>query len=611
MLWSGVCQRPKRARKLIVTSKKFALLAHAVSRLSPIMVIYMVRRILRNKCVPFFPNAYRKRLAKIEARIPLIETTGSLGEGVTASADFYDCEYRDMAHAVPDGNVRLYDRTIEFAKPDAIDWTISIPDEGDHQMWRVKLAHMGFVCPMLLDGSSDQLAAVVALLNSARATADMTRPGAFSGFWFPYAVSHRILAIGSGWLVARKKYVTPPDVDAQIASFLRLNAAFLLDNIEYELCNNHVERNLAALCLYFSHVGTVPPDIARRLERDIAHLVAKTILPDGTQIERSPMYQGLSMLAMRVMADAVFLSAELRQRLQKAVQDTQTAFTVLCHPDGAVALFNDAWHGEVPQSTLPPPPDGRTILSHGGYARLSFGQDMCLMDAGELGPHWNPGHGHADFLSVEVTLDNHRLIVDPGTSRYNSGLQRQRERSAAAHNGPHWQGVEPVAFLGCFKVGRLTSARLLAAQDIADDTIAGTLDMTAGRVLRMVRQISGQGYLVADGWLGYGTARVNWLIPEIWQIAPRDDGVALAIAGTSTRAVVTALSPIKTIAVTPSHAAHRYGQIEKANSLSVEPTQSDGRPVLLTWIGHLTPTAEARDQGKRLTDSLAAFLATN
>ena len=124
--------------------------------------------------------------------------------------------------------------------------------------------------------------------------------------------------------------------------------AFLLDNVEHELNNNHVERNLAALCLYFSYAESVPTRIAARLERDVAHLLETTILPDGCQVERSPMYQGLSVASLAIMAETPFLSGSLRSKLQERQAAAHRAFAILSHPDGEVALFNDSWHGEAP-----------------------------------------------------------------------------------------------------------------------------------------------------------------------------------------------------------------------------------------------------------------------
>lgn len=588
--------------------QKSVILLWAISRLSLPMALFMVRRVVRNRLAVTFCSAYRNRMASLEVRLPRIGATADIKPGLEGIAAYYCAEYREMVDDVLLGQVCLYGRTVDFGAAAEIDWNCYLPEEGDHQMWRVKLAHMGFVCPMLVDGGVDHHAVVATLVTKARNGTDMTAPGAFNAFWFPYAASHRILSIGSGLMVAQAKGGLPPETEAAVADFLRLNAAFVLDNIEHELCNNHVERNLAALCLYFSYVAAVPPAIAARLERDIAHLVGRTVLADGTQVERSPMYQGLSVASLAVMAEAPFLSEELRQVLAVKVEAARRAFAFLCHPDGEVALFNDAWHGEVPRWTGAPAPDGRSLLPQGGYGRLSQGQDLCLMDAGPLGPSWNPGHGHADFLSLEITLGGNRVIVDPGTSRYHTGAERARERSAAAHNGPIWQGREPVEFLGSFKVGRMVEAQLVAERYLPPDTIAGLFRDGPGTIGRMVRHYPGQGYLVADLWVAQAPGQVTWLVPASWEIIPRRTGFALRDMALDKQAVIAPLSSVDEAVPVLSYWARYYGHLEDAQALCFRPRQGAGPQALLSWIGYVAAPEMAAKDGAALLGQLETLV---
>ena len=590
--------------------QKSAILLRVISRLSLHMVLFMARRAARNCLAVKFRVAYRNRLASIEATLPRIGTPSDMTSGLEGMAALYCAEYHEMVDDVLLGRMCLYGRTVDFGAAAEIDWNRYLPEEGDHQMWRIKLAHMGFVCPMLINGGADHHAVVATLVAGARNCSDMTAPGAFNAFWFPYAASHRILAIGSGFMVARAKGGLPPKTDAAVTDFLRMNAAFVLDNIEHELCNNHVERNLAALCFYFSYVDAVPPRIAARLERYIAYLVGRTVLADGTQVERSPMYQGLSVAALVVIAEAPFLSEGLRQTLAIKAEAARRAFAILCHPDGEVALFNDAWHGEVPRWTGAPAPDGRSFLPQGGYGRLSKGRDLCLMDAGPLGPSWNPGHGHADFLSLEITLGGNRVIVDPGTSRYNTGAERTRERSAAAHNGPIWQGHEPVEFLGCFKVGRMAEAQLVAERFLPPDTIAGLFRDVPGTMARMVRHYPGQGFLVADLWSGQAPGQVTWLIPACWECTPRWTGFALCNTALGTKAIISPLSPVEEAVTVPSRWAHYYGHLEDAHELCLRPRQGAWPQALLSWIGYVAAPEMVAEDGAVLLNQLETLVNT-
>jgi hypothetical protein len=591
---------------------RYWALARVARRMTPRMALFMVRRVLRNRLAPRFPAAYRRRIEACAAHLPALAAGGlPPPAGLAAAAAHYCAEYRAMLPGLPDGRVTLNGHCVDFGAPGRIDWAHHLPEEGDHQMWRVKLSHMGFLCPLLASGTPAQQRLAATLARQARQQTDMAAKGAFTGFWFPYAASHRLLALGSGLAMARAAAPLPPEVEAELAAFLRLNAAFVLDNLEHELCNNHLERNLAGLCLYLSLAKPVPPALAARIERWVTDLLARTLLPDGTQIERSPMYQGLSVVSLGVMAEAPFLSAPLRARLHQHHQAARAAFAALCHPDGKVALFNDAWHDEVPRWDGPPAPEGRTVLPQGGYGRLAQGDDLCLMDAGPLGPSWNPGHGHADFLSVEISLGGARLIVDPGTSGYNTGPDRARERSAAAHNGPVWQGHEPVEFLGSFKVVTLAEAAFADPARLPPDTLAGLFCTGPGCVARAVRHWPGQGFLIADHWAGRASGQLRWLIPASWQVTPEDTGFALHHRASGRLARLVPLSAAQASGPEASVCASHYGRLDPANALTFQPASDPGSGTqsLLSWIGHGQPPEDAAAQGDallRLLQTLSA-----
>lgn len=599
------------------TWRKITILAQALARLSPRMAVYMARRVLRNLTARSFPKLYKARLQRIEAALPTLRTAPSpITPGLQAMAEFYIAEYREMMEGVLSGSVLLHGRTIDFGGADAIDWTHRVPEEGDHQMWRVKLAHMGFLCPMMCVGGPRFYSVISPIIASAKVGADVTAPGAFHGFWFPYAASHRMLALGSGLLFARAQRELPEEVDRAVTDFLRYTAAFVLDNIEHELNNNHVERNLAALCLYFSHTEEVPPTIAARLERDVSHLIDTTYLADGCQVERSPMYQGLGVASLGVIAEAPFLSEALRSNVRAIHTAAEHAFAAMCHPDGEVALFNDAWHGEVPRWSGPPAPAGRRLFEQGGYGRLEQDGDLCLLDAGPLGPSWNPGHGHADFLSVEITLAGQRLIVDPGTSRYNTGSDRARERSAAAHNGPRYIGHEPIEFLGCFKVGRLTQALLLAEEKLPERCIGGLFQSSVGSVARLICHYPDAGFVIVNTWdRTKPDGAVDWLIPANWQVRLSDDkdcsphtSRTLILSILDQEAHISRLDGGTLHNPSPDHWAHRYGRRENAHGLHMKAQPNKSGQSLMCWVGRTPAPPNACKDAKKLHDTLVSYL---
>jgi hypothetical protein len=206
------------------------------------------------------------------------------------------------------------------------------------------------------------------------------------------------------------------------------------------------------------------------------------------------------------------------------------ALPVMSHPDGEVALFNDSWIGEAP-------PAGQVVeldntpetarLSDAGYVRLGRGGDAVIFDCGLCGPDDNPGHAHADFLSIEASVGGHRLLVDPAIPTYTAGELRDVSRSAASHNGPHMAGVEPIEFWKSFRVGRRGKASEILSESLtkfAPIWCAGRHDGYAHvgvETRRFIALWPGEAFLVCDLMQGNFTTDCasNFLVPQAWEQA--------------------------------------------------------------------------------------------
>jgi uncharacterized heparinase superfamily protein len=167
----------------------------------------------------------------------------------------------------------------------------------------------------------------------------------------------------------------------------------------------------------------------------------------------------------------------------------------MTHPDGEIALFNDAAFGiaptlaelrsyaqrlgispviasscsviadsirnPVPQTAWMPDQvrhddDGRrlTHFAESGYIRLATNKAVALLDVAPIGPDYLPGHAHADTLSFELSVFGQRVVVNGGTSRYGLGPERLRERGTAAHSTVEIGGQDSSEVWGGFRVAR-------------------------------------------------------------------------------------------------------------------------------------------------------------
>ncbi|MGE2724334.1 heparinase II/III domain-containing protein [Mycolicibacterium pulveris] len=554
------------------------------------MAVYRVKRNLRDRVARWFPNIYAKHIEQVTSSIPHLDrkrcsSDNALSALAETIAPFYYDEYVDNIDSVVKGCFHILNRTVDFGSVDAIDWHHRLEEESDFHLWRQKLAHMGFVSPLLISGGESRYEAVSALIKSFCRSANFGVPDCFSSFWFPYSVSHRILAVLSGYIVALQSQHLPKSLCADIEEFLRWNVGFLLANVEHDLRNNHVERNLAALCLYFSCIENQGYMRRRLLNREVRRILTAYILADGFGAERSAMYQGLSVLCLGIFEKAGCLSPDTRALARRLHQKATRAWRFMTHPDGEIALFNDSWIGEVP------PADRVTgdhsfasveLLPQAGYARLAAGPTFALMDAGPIGPRWCPGHGHADFLSVEIDIDAKRFIVDPGTYQYSTGPRRSFERSAASHNGPTRSGLEPVEYTDCFRVGRMNDAKFVKnVASAAGGIVRGQLTLRDRSVIERTVELYSETLRVIDEWFEDDSgAFVRLTISDSWVPSRLNANTLEFRAGESIAQMSVLQGRVETLGC--SEWSSHYLESRPASTVILTPVTHEGR-TRLVW----------------------------
>ncbi|KXK04166.1 MAG: heparinase II/III family protein [Acidobacteria bacterium OLB17] len=252
-----------------------------------------------------------------------------------------------------------------------------------------------------------------------------------------------------------------------------------------------------ALGLYY--LGTQLPFLEaasewrRRGEDILLTEIAKQIGPDGVYFEQSSWYQRYTVdfyLHFYVLRE-LYGETAYDERNVVADERLNSALTFLLNiarPDGTTPLIGDDDGGRLLPHTNSEPADLRGTLSLGaavfGRRDLAFGgadlfaetfwllgsggvralertqahepdtlsrefpdggyfvmrngwmptDDALVIDCGELGA-LSGAHGHADLLSIDLSLRGRQLFIDPGTFSYSgSPEKRERFRSSAAHN---------------------------------------------------------------------------------------------------------------------------------------------------------------------------------
>ncbi len=79
-----------------------------------------------------------------------------------------------------------------------------------------------------------------------------------------------------------------------------------------------------------------------------------------------------------------------------------------------------------------------TELKSSGYIRVERGPLVAILDVGPVGPDYLPGHAHADTLSFELSVGRQRVLVNSGTSTYEPGAERNRQRGPPRTTPSPW-----------------------------------------------------------------------------------------------------------------------------------------------------------------------------
>lgn len=303
-------------------------------------------------------------------------------------------------------------------------------------------------------------------------------PGRGTG-WEPYPTSLRI----ANWI---KWALADRALDAKAVASLAVQARWLARRLEHHLLGNHLFANAKALVFagaFFSgHEAEAWIDLGLRiLERE----VPEQILADGGQFELSPMYHVLALEDMLDLVNVMRAAAlPIPPRWEPKIAAMREWLAAMCHPDGEIAFFNDAAIAIAPSPREVEDYAARLGLARplgadpsfqwlreSGYLRLGDGRAVALLDIARIGPDYLPGHGHADTLSFEFSLDGRRLIVNSGTSVYAGGPERLRQRGTAAHNTVEIDGENSSEVWSGFRVARRARPQGLAVARVADGCI--------------------------------------------------------------------------------------------------------------------------------------------
>jgi len=252
----------------------------------------------------------------------------------------------------------------------------------------------------------------------------------------PFPISLR----GINWI----KFLTKFKInDKEINNSLYRQYMILIDNLEYHLLGNHLLENTFSL-LFGAYYFEDENFYTKAKKLLVAELNEQT-LDDGAHFELSPMYHQIMLHRVLDCINLLRLNRWKEDELLKFLTSKAKVMLGWLHQMtykcGDIPLFNDSANMIAPttsqlnkyaeQLNITP---SKVTLKQSGYRKYSKENYELIVDVGNIGPDYIPGHAHSDTFSFELYIDNKPFIIDTGLSTYETNERRILERSTNSHN---------------------------------------------------------------------------------------------------------------------------------------------------------------------------------
>lgn len=366
-----------------------------------------------------------------------------------------------------------------------------------------------------------------------------------------------------------------------------------VDRSRYSSANNHLIGEMAGLAV----VAMLFPELpgAQKWERRALAVLeeeaARQLLPDGAGAEQAVGYQMFTVELMLVVGalllerdgrlpqairaavdrSAAYLSAlvgesdpaprygdddegfalRLDPTPMRTVRDHLGLVAALTGSPAALrhgaATWSSEWFGQLcdlerssaeqPVCTTLKSVGANHYAPDGGLVVLRRGARRVLMDVAPLGFLSIAAHGHADALSVAISLDGHDVIGDPGAASYYGHPDWRRvHRGTRVHGTVEVDRCDQSVVGGPFMWGQHARVRVLAV-----DLEAGVVDAEHYGYRRLaeavthrrwlIANLDGDAVLVVDLVSGAGRHEVR----TSWPLEPSLDVVRAAIGHVASR----------------------------------------------------------------------------
>ena len=276
--------------------------------------------------------------------------------------------------------------------------------------------------------------------------------------WSAYTIALRL----TNWLSYFSE--TKQQADKSVIESIYEQYCFLANHLEKDILGNHYMEDLKALilcALFFSDI-----QVLNRATSEFITQCEEQILPDGMHYELSPMYHKIMLECLLRTAWALSEAGMKNYKIESYISRMVNVAYSFENGLERTPLFNDS--GSNVSKSLEAlitaakkfnvVPEYVTYLESSGYFIIRTDSYVLIIDAGPIGPEFNPGHGHCDAMSYELYWQGKPVIVNCGTYAYQCN-ERNYFRGTSAHNTVMVEGVEQSDCWSNFRVGNRSNIR--------------------------------------------------------------------------------------------------------------------------------------------------------
>jgi len=238
----------------------------------------------------------------------------------------------------------------------------------------------------------------------------------------------------------------------------------LMDNLEYHLLGNHLLEN--GFSLLFGAYYFQDQKLFDQAKEILFSELHEQILSDGAHFELTPMYHQIMLFRVldcyNLMAhNNVFEDTKLQNLLKEKAEIMLGWLENIMYQNGSVPHFNDSTENiaPAPQSLLEYAKrlelrSSKVPMYESGYRKCVTDCYELVIDAGNIGPDYIPGHAHSDTANFELHIDQLPVVIDTGISTYEANERRKLERSTKAHNTVEIDEIDQSEVWSSFRVAR-------------------------------------------------------------------------------------------------------------------------------------------------------------